>query len=242
MYFWATPYIWCLYNLLELCHQCKVGNSIFLASGSQVGTWPFHVHPWRLHRLHPWWWDREFWENNVWTWKVNVEIMLKTCRTLSIIFFYDIGLLWGNRFGHIWMYFVRYNGLFGTGRFCEGSALWWNYLQPWKIYLRVSQLQPFGSPCCWKMALEVLGSSEHGPISAPRWWNFLGVIVGEWSIVWGKLNAVWVPLSSCFSDIYAMAHIVVHRSTKIPSVYSMWCPSSFHSRFFMNNYLCFRRG
>ena len=55
----------------------------------------------------------------------------------------------------------------------EGLLFAANYLQPWKIYRRVAQLQPFGSLRCWKMALGVMGSSRHGLIHAPQWWNFL---------------------------------------------------------------------
>ena len=51
----------------------------------------------------------------------------------------------------------------------EGLLFSSNYLPPWKIYLRVAQLRPFGSCECWKMALGVLGSSRHGIIHAPRW-------------------------------------------------------------------------
>ena len=42
-----------------------------------------------------------------------------------------------------------------------------NYLPPWKIYLRVSQLRPLGSRQCCKMALGVLGYAGNGPICAP---------------------------------------------------------------------------
>ena len=106
-------------NFLEFCCQCKVGTRIILAYWSQVGAWPVRVHPWRLRKLHPWWWDRDLWENNVWAWGVHVDLMLKTWRTLPILIFYDIGMFWGNRFGHIWTHFVRYNG-----RFCHWLLLW----------------------------------------------------------------------------------------------------------------------
>ena len=55
----------------------------------------------------------------------------------------------------------------------EGLLIAENYLQPWKIYLRVDQLRPFGSRQCCKMVLGVLGSSRHGLILAPQWWHFL---------------------------------------------------------------------
>ena len=103
-----------LMSFLELCCQFKVGNRIILAYWSQVGTWTFRVHPWRSRRLHHCWWDRDLWKNNVWTWGGHVEILLKTWRTLPIVIFYDIGMLWGNRFGHIRTH----------GCCCGGSTLW----------------------------------------------------------------------------------------------------------------------
>ena len=106
-------------NFLELCCQWKVETRMFLASWSQVGTWPFRVHPWRLRGLHPWWWDRDFWENNVWTWGGHVDLLLKNLITLPILIFYYIGLFLGNRFGHIWTHFVRY-----TGGFYHWLLLW----------------------------------------------------------------------------------------------------------------------
>ena len=112
----------------------------------------------------------------------------------------------------------------------EGLLFSANYLPPLKISGRISLLRPFGSCRCWKMAHGV-----HNDI-------FWGKIVGEWSIVWEKFNAIWFSLSSCFGDIYTMAPIMVHWGTNIPYFYSMWCPSSSLSWFFMNNHLCFRRG
>ena len=108
---------------LELCCQCKMWNRSFLASWSEVGTWPFYVHYWRLRSLHPWWWDRDFGENNIWTLRGHVELLLKTCRALPLIIFYDIGIYWGKRFGHIWTHFLRYNVRFFTVFYYWGSAL-----------------------------------------------------------------------------------------------------------------------
>ena len=109
-------------NFLELCCQFKVGNISFLASGSQVEIWPFCVHPWRLRRLHPWRWDRDVWDNNVWNWRGHVDILLKNWSTVPIIILYDIGLFRGNRFGHSRAHFVRYNGEFG------------HWLLLWRVY------------------------------------------------------------------------------------------------------------
>ena len=160
-------------NFLELCCQCKVGNWIFLAPWSQVVTWPSLVHPWRLRSLHPWWWERNFRENNIWTWRVYVDFVLKTCRALTIIIFNDIGLYWGKWFGHIWTHFLRYNGGFFSGFLCGGSDLCCKLSATLKIYLRVAKLGLFGSRRCWKMALEVMGSSRHRLVFAPRRWHFL---------------------------------------------------------------------
>ena len=110
-------------KFLELWCQCKVWNGIFIASWSQVVTWPFRVHPLRLHSLHPWWWYRDFRENNFWTLRVNVDLVLKTCIALPIIIFCYIGLYWGKRFGHIWTHFLRNNGGFFTVCCCGGSAI-----------------------------------------------------------------------------------------------------------------------
>ena len=49
--------------------------------------------------------------------------------------------------------------------------------------------------------------------------------------MWEKINTVWVTLSSCFSNIYLVAPIVLQWRTKIPSFYSMRCPSSSHNWF-----------
>ena len=51
----------------------------------------------------------------------------------------------------------------------EGLLFSSNYLPPWKISRKISQLRLFGSRRCWKMALGVLGSPRHGLIHAPRW-------------------------------------------------------------------------
>ena len=109
-------------NLLVLCCQCNVGYRVFIATGSQVGAWPSRVHPWRLRRTHPWWWDSEVWDYDFCTWKVHVDIALKTCRTVPIVVFYDIGLFRGNSFGQFWTHFVRYIGVFGR------------WLLLWRVY------------------------------------------------------------------------------------------------------------
>ena len=97
----------------------------------------------------------------------------------------------------------------------EGLIFSENYLPPWKIYLVVAQLRPFGSRRCWEMALGVLVSSSHGLIRAPRWWHFLRKNCRGVEYCVGKFNAIWVPLSSCFGDIYGMAPILVHWDTDI---------------------------
>ena len=109
-------------NFLELCCQCKMWNGVFLASWYQVVTWPFRVHPWRLSVLHPWLWDRYLRENNVWTWMVHVNLVLKNFISRPLIIFYDTGLYWGKRFGHIWTHFVGYNCGFFTA-FCFGGSV-----------------------------------------------------------------------------------------------------------------------
>ena len=124
----------------------------------------------------------------------------------------------------------------------EGLLFDANYLQPWEIYLRVAQLPPFGSRRCWKIVLGVLGSTGHEPIHAPRWWHFLRNNCKGVEYCVGKFNTVWVTLSSCFSDMYTMAPMMLHWRTEITSSYSMCCPSSSHIWFFMNNYLCSKRG
>ena len=108
---------------LALCCQCKKYNGSFLACWYKVGTWPSRVHPWRLRSMHPWWWDRDFRGNNDWTWRGHVDLVLKTCRVLPLIIFYDIGLYWRKRFFLIWMHFLRYNGGFFTVCCCGGSSL-----------------------------------------------------------------------------------------------------------------------
>ena len=110
-------------NFIELWCQCKMWNWSFLASWSQVGTWPFRFHPWRFCSLHPWWRDRYFREDNVWTCRLHVDLVLKICRARLLIIFYDIGLYWGERFGHIWTHFLSYNGGFFTVWCCGGSAI-----------------------------------------------------------------------------------------------------------------------
>ena len=110
-------------GFLEFCCQCKNWDGSFLASWSQVKTYPFRVHPWRLLSMHPWWWERDFRGNNAWTWKVHVDLVLKICRGLHLIIFYDIGLYWGKRFGPSWLHFLSYNGVFFTVCCCGGSTI-----------------------------------------------------------------------------------------------------------------------
>ena len=64
-------------GFLELWCQCIKWHGVFLASWSQVGTWPSLVHPWRLQSLNPWWWYRDFRGNNYWTWWGHVDLVLK---------------------------------------------------------------------------------------------------------------------------------------------------------------------
>ena len=108
----------------ELCCQCIKWQGIFPASWYQIGTCPSLVHPWRLHSLHPWWWDRDFRGDNAWTWWGHVDLVLIICGFLLLIIFNDIGLYWGNRFGPIWTQFVRYNGLFFTSCCCGSYPLY----------------------------------------------------------------------------------------------------------------------
>ena len=215
----------------------------YLATGSQVKYWPSRVHPWRLHRMHPWWWDRDVWDKKVWTWRGHVEILLKTCRTFPIIVIYDNGLLQGNRFGQSWTHFVRYNGGFG------------HWLLLWKVYYLVKISCKLGK-YIWEfinhyhLGVPNVGERHLGCWVLQGMGQFVrrddailrGRIVREWSIVWGKSNTVSVTLSSSFSKIYMMAHIVIHGRTKIPPFHSMWFPSASHCCFFMENHLCSRRG
>ena len=172
-----TIYLMCNWigfmNFLELCCQWKIWNGIFLASWSQAGTWTFCVHPWRLRSMHPWWWDMTFRWNNALTWRGHMELVMKTCRGLPLTILYDIGMYWGKRFGPIWTNFLRYNGGFCHCLLLEGLLFSLNYLSPWKISGIVSQLRPFRSRWCWKMALGVLVSSRHGIIHALQWWYFM---------------------------------------------------------------------
>ena len=110
-------------GLLALWCQCVKRQGIFLASWSQVGTWPSLVHPWRLRSLYHWWWYRDFRGDDAWTWWGHVDLVLKICRFLPLIIFNDIGMYWGKRFGPIWMHFLRYNGVFFTVCCYGGSAL-----------------------------------------------------------------------------------------------------------------------
>ena len=56
----------------------------------------------------------------------------------------------------------------------DGLLFYSHYLTPWKISWKVAPLRLFGSLRCWKMALEVLGYSNHRLINTPRWWHFMG--------------------------------------------------------------------
>ena len=60
--------------------------------------------------------------------------------------------------------------------------------------------------------------------------------------MWGKLNAVLVSFSSCLDDIDVVAVIMIHLGTHLPPFYSMGCPRASHSRLFVDDYLCVRRG
>ena len=149
-------------NFLELCCQCKVWNRIFIASGSQVGTWTLRVHPWRLCRLNPWWWERDVWEIDVWTLRRHVDIPLNNCRTVPIIIFYDIGLLRGNMFGQSRMHFVKYNGRCGH----------WPLL--WRVYSLMQIICNLG-----KYIWELLNCHHLGVANVRKWrlgfWGFQGM-------------------------------------------------------------------
>ena len=119
-------------NFLELCCQCKMWNGIFLACWYKVGTWPSRVHPWRLRSMHPWWWYRYFRENNVWTWRVNVDLVLKTCIARPLIIFYYIGLDWGKRFDYMDALSEVQWRIFSLISVVEGLLFAENYLPPWK--------------------------------------------------------------------------------------------------------------
>ena len=71
---------------------------------------------------------------------------------------------------------------------------------------------------------------------------FWVIILREWIIVWKEFNTVWFTIAPCFSNVYTMAHIVLHRRTEIASFHSMCYPSSSHCWFIMDNYLCTWRG
>ena len=112
-------------NLLELCWQCKVVDRIFLAAVSQVGAWPYHVHPCSLRMTNPWWWDRDVWENDVWTWRGHVDIVMKnvglfpSSSSIILVFWGGIGLVSVER--TVWGIMVDVV----TSCCCGESTLWW---------------------------------------------------------------------------------------------------------------------
>ena len=185
------------YNMLELCCQCKVGDRIFLATGSQVGPWSTRVHLWRLHKMHPWWWDRDVWDNDVWTWRGHVDIVLKNCRNVLIIIFCDIGLFRGNKFGQCWTHFVSYSGGFGH----------------WLLLCRFYSLVHISCNLC-KDTWELINRQHLEVFDVAKWclecWVLQGMgqfvrcdddiiwgrIFREWIIVWEKLRQSdsWYPL------------------------------------------------
>ena len=141
-------------GFLALCCQCMNCQGIFLASWYQIGTWTFLVHPWRLRSLHPWWWDREFRSNNDWIWWEHVDLVLIICRFIPLIIFNVIGLYWGNRFGPIWMQFMRCNGWF------------FHWLLSWRV-------------CCVLRIIFHLGKY----LGKFLYCNYLGVAdVGKWHL------------------------------------------------------------
>ena len=62
-------------------------------------------------------------------------------------------------------------------------------------------------------------------------------------VLCGKNSTQYESLSPCcLGDIDVVAPIMVHQGTKIPTFHSMGCPRASHSRIFMDDDLCARRG
>ena len=162
-----------LMGFLALCCQCITWPGIFLASWSQIGTWSSLFLPWRLHSVHPWWWDRDFRGNNCCTWWGHVDLGLIICRFLPLLVLNDIGMCWWNRFSPPLLHLMRYNSGFFTGCRCGGSVVLFTLSAALEKSWKAALLRLSGSRRCWKMALEVLGSSRNRLIHTPWWWHFM---------------------------------------------------------------------
>ena len=147
---------------LEMCWQCITWPGFFLASWSQIGTWPSLVHPWRLSSVHPWWWDRDFRGNNAWPWWVNVDFVLIICRFLTLLIFNGIGMYWENIFSPPWLHFLRYNG---------GFLLW---LLLWRICCALHIIGRLGKYLVKLLYCNYLGVADVGKLRL-RCWVFQGI-------------------------------------------------------------------
>ena len=179
-------------GFLALCCQCITWPGIFLASCSQIGTFPYLVHPWRLRSVYYWWWDRESRGDTDSTWWGNVYLVLIICRLLTLLIFNDIVLYWGDRFSPPWLHFLRYNSVF---------FLW---LLLWRVCCALHIIGRIGKYLGKFLYCDYLGVTDVGKWRL-RFWVFQGVgsftrrdddifwriIVGEWSIMWEKLNTNW---------------------------------------------------
>ena len=135
-------------------------TGIFLASWYQVVDWPFCVHPWRLRSLHLLCCDRDFRGDNAWTWRGHVDLVLKNCRSRPLIIFYDIGMYWGERFGPIWVHFLRYNGTFFTVWCCGGSDFFFKFSATLE-----NSWDSFSITTIWELPM-----LENGAWGAGFWW------------------------------------------------------------------------
>ena len=230
-------------SFLEFCCQCKKWKREF--SCLLISSWNLALPcpPLEVAQSAPLVVVQGLQGDNYCTWRGHVELVLKTCRGLPFIIFYDIGLFWGKRFGPRWLHFLRYNGVF------YHCLLLWRVCSFLHIICHLGKYMGSLLNCdhlgvsdvdrcrlgCW--VLQVMG-----PLMLRDDDTFWEIIVGEWSIMWEKFNAIWVSLSSCFGDIDVMAPIMVHWETELPSLYSMGCPSFSNSWIFINNHLCTRRG
>ena len=97
----------------------------YLATGSQVKYWPSRVHPWRLHRMHPCWWDRDVWDK-----KCGPEgDMWKFCWKLVGLFPSSSSMIMGCYKGRdlvrvgrtLWDIMAD----LATGCCCGRSTIWW---------------------------------------------------------------------------------------------------------------------
>ena len=116
-----------------------------------------------------------------------------------------IGRTWGGRGAYLVIVF-----------FVEGPMVGLDGLQPWKNIWELINSYHLGvanvikwSFGCWVMQGMGQLVRHNGDI-------YRGRIVRERIIVRKNINTVWITLSSCFSNVYAMAHIVLLGRTEIP--------------------------